>query len=53
MTYDNVDKLFRLIDIIAENQEPLEITKDVVEMAMKKLKRKKMQIKTNGQMKLY
>ena len=35
---DNVNKLFRLI---AENQEPLEITKDLVEIAIKKLKRKK------------
>ena len=38
---DNVIKLFRLIDIIAENQEPLEITKDLVEIAIKKLKWKK------------
>ena len=38
---DNVNKLFRLIEIIAENQEPLEITKDLVEIAIKKLKRKK------------
>ena len=29
---DNVNKLFRLIKIIAENQEPLEITKDLVYM---------------------
>ena len=27
---DNVNKLFRLIEIIAEIQEPLEITKDIV-----------------------
>ena len=27
---DNVNKLFRLIEIIAENQEPLEITKHLV-----------------------
>ena len=33
---DNVNKLFRLIEIIAENQEPLEITKDLVEIAIKK-----------------
>ena len=38
---DNVNKLFRLIEIIAENQEPLEITKDLEEIAIKKLKRKK------------
>ena len=31
---DNVNKLFRLIEIIAENQEPLEITKDLVEIAI-------------------
>ena len=37
----NVNKLFRLIEIIAENQEPLEITKDLVEIAIKKLKRRK------------
>ena len=41
MAEDNVTKLFRLIEIIAENQEPLEITKDLVEIAIKKLKRKK------------
>ena len=41
MAEDNVNKLFRLIEIIAENQEPLEITKDLVEIAIKKLKRKK------------
>ena len=29
---DNVNKLFRLIEIIAKNQEPLEITKDLVEI---------------------
>ena len=40
MAEDYVNKLFRLIEIIAENQEPLEITK-VVEIAIKKLKRKK------------
>ena len=33
---DNVNKLFRLIEIIAENQEPLEITKDLVEITIKK-----------------
>ena len=38
---DNVNKLFRLIEIIAVNQDPLEITKDLVEIAIKKLKRKK------------
>ena len=38
---DNVNKLFRLIEIIAENQEPLEITKDLVEIAIKNLKRRK------------
>ena len=38
---DNVNKLLRLIEIIAENQEPLEITKDLVEIAIKKSKRKK------------
>ena len=38
---DNVNKLFRLIEIIAENQEPLEITKDLVEIAIKILKRRK------------
>ena len=31
MAEDNVNKLFRLI---AENQEPLEITKDLVEIAI-------------------
>ena len=41
MAEDNVNKLFRLIEIIAENQEPLEITKDLVEIAIKNLKRKK------------
>ena len=41
MAEDNVNKLFRLIEIIAENQEPLEITKDLVEIAIKKLKRRK------------
>ena len=41
MAEDNVNKLFRLIEIIAENQEPLEITKDLVEIASKKLKRRK------------
>ena len=41
MAEDNVNKLFRLIEIIAENQEPLEITKDLLEIAIKKLKRKK------------
>ena len=38
---DNENKLFRLIEIIAENQEPLEITKDLVEIAIKTLKRRK------------
>ena len=38
---DNVNKLFGLIEIIAENQEPLEITKNLVEIAIKKLRRKK------------
>ena len=41
MAEDNVNKIFRLIEIIAENQEPLEITKDLVEIAIKKLKRRK------------
>ena len=41
MAEDNVNKLFILIEIIAENQEPLEITKDLVEITIKKLKRKK------------
>ena len=41
MAEDNVNKLFRLIEIIAENQEPLEITKDLVEIAINKLKWKK------------
>ena len=41
MAEDNVNKLLRLIEIIGENQEPLEITKDLVEIAIKKLKRKK------------
>ena len=41
MAEDNVNKLFRLIQTIAENQEPLEITKFLVEIAIKKLKRKK------------
>ena len=40
MAEDNVNKLFRLIDKIANNQEPLE-TKDLVEIATKKLKKKK------------
>ena len=47
MAENNVNKLFRLIEIIAENQEPLEIRKDIVEIAIKKLKRKKLQIKKN------
>ena len=51
MTEDYVNKLFRLIKAIAENQEPLEITKYLVKIAIKKLKRKKMQMKKNGQMK--
>ena len=34
MAEDNVNKLFRLIEIIAENQEPLEKTKDLVEIAI-------------------
>ena len=51
MAEDNVNKLFRLKEIIAENQEPLEITKVLVEIAIKKLKRKKLQMKKNGQMK--
>ena len=38
---DNVNKLFRLIEIIAENQEPLEITKDLVEIAFKKTEKEK------------
>ena len=40
----NVNKLFRLIETIAENQEPLEITKDLVEIAIKteKVQMKKM-----------
>ena len=37
---DNVNKLFRLIELIAENQEPLEITKGKI-----------LQIKKNGQLK--
>ena len=41
MAEDYVKKLFRLIEIIAENQEPIEITKDLVEIAIKKLNRKK------------
>ena len=41
MAEDTVDKLFRLIEIIAENQELSEITTDLVEIAMKKMKRKK------------
>ena len=41
MAEDNVNKLFRLIEIIAENQEQLEITKDLVEITIKKLERKK------------
>ena len=41
MAKDNVNKLFRLIQTIAENQEQLEITNDLVEIAIKKLKRKK------------
>ena len=42
---------YKPIIYIAENQEPLEITKDLVEIAIKKWKRKKLQIKKNGQMK--
>ena len=38
---DNINKLFRLIEIMAEKQETLAITKDLVEIAIKKLKRKK------------
>ena len=41
MAEDNVNKLFRLIEIIAENQEPLEVTKYLIEIAIKKLKRQK------------
>ena len=41
MTEDYVNKLFRLIETIAEHREPLEITKNLVEIAIKKLKRKK------------
>ena len=41
MTEDYVNKLFRLIEIIAENQEPLEITKDLVEISILKMKGKK------------
>ena len=37
MAEDNVNKLFGLIEIIAENREPLEITKYLVEIAIKKL----------------
>ena len=48
---DNVNKLFRLIEIIAENQEPLEITKDLVEIAIKIMKRRKAADEENGQMK--
>ena len=44
---DNVNKLFRLIEIIAENQEPLEITKDLVEITIKNFKGKKLQMKKN------
>ena len=51
LTEDNVNKLFRFIEIIAENQEPLEITKDLVEIAIKKLKMKKLPMKKNRQMK--
>ena len=35
---DNVNKLFRLIEIIAENQETFEITKNLVEIAIEKEK---------------
>ena len=39
---DNVNKRFRLIEILAENQELLEITKDLVVIEkFKKLKKKK------------
>ena len=41
MSEDCVNKLFRLIETIAENQEPLEITRDLVKIAIKKLNRKK------------
>ena len=41
MAEDYVNKLFRLIETIAENQEPLEITNDLVVRAIKKLKKKK------------
>ena len=47
MAEDNVNKLFRLI---VENQEPLEITKDLVEIAIKKYMQKP-QMKKNGHMK--
>ena len=36
-----VNKLFRFIETIAENQGPLDITKDLVEIATLKLERKK------------
>ena len=36
-----VNKLLKIIDTIAKYQEPSEITNDLVEIAIKKLKRKK------------
>ena len=41
MAEDYVNKPFRLIQTIAENQEPLEITKDLVEITILKIIRKK------------
>ena len=41
MAGDYVNKLFRLIETIAENEKPLEITEDLVERAIKILKFKK------------
>ena len=41
MAVVDVNKIYRLKGTIAENQEPLDITKYLVERAIKKLKRKK------------
>ena len=51
MAEDHVNKLIRLIDKLAENQEPLEIPKDLVEIAILKMKRKKAADEENEQMK--
>ena len=35
MAEDDVNKLFRLIETISQNQEPLKITKELLERAIK------------------